>query len=153
MYDVLQFLHVAAAIVWLGSGVGLVALTGVMAKAGDRATLMTTSRYIEPLGPRLFGASAMGTLIFGILAVLTGEGISFGDTWIVIGLVGVALSLVIVGLNNGVNKRLTAAVEQHGPDHPEVEGAIRQGRLYNYVDLVILFIVVWAMVVKPGAGG
>ena len=151
MYDLLQFLHVASAIVWLGSGVGLVALMSAMTRAGDRATLMVTNRHIEALGPRLFGTAAMATLIFGILTVVVGDGVSFGDTWIVIGLVGVAISLVIVGLMAPVGKRLAAAVETHGVDHADVTAALRQARLYNAVDLVVLFVVVWAMVVKPGA--
>lgn len=150
MYDVWQFLHVASAIVWLGSGVGLVALMAVMTSAGDRATLMATGRHIEKLGPRLFGTAAMSTLIFGILTVITGD-FSFGDTWIVIGLVGVAISLAIVGLSAPVNKRMAAAVETHGVDHPDVTQALRQARLYNFIDLVVLFVVVWAMVAKPGA--
>ena len=148
MYNILQFLHVAAAIIWLGSGVGLVALMATMGK--DRAALMTTNRYMETLGPRLFGPAAMATLIFGILTLLAGEGISWGDTWIVIGLVGVALSLVFVAVSNPVNKRLAATAQEHGPDHPDVAAAVRQLRTYNYVDLVILFVVVWAMVAKPG---
>ena len=151
MYDVLQFLHVASAIIWLGSGVGLVALIGAMTKSGDRATLLATNRYMEMLGPKLFGTAAMSTLIFGVLTVLTGRGISFGDTWVVMGLVGVAISLVFVGLSAPVNKRLAASAEQHGADHPDVTAALRQARLYNYLDLLVLFIVVWAMVTKPGA--
>ena len=151
MYNVLQFLHVAAAIVWLGSGVGLVALMATMTRAGDRATLMAVTRHFDVLGPRLFGTAAMSTLIFGVLMVIVGDGIGFTDTWIVIGLVGVAISMVIVGISKGVNKKLTAAIEQHGPEHPDAAAAMSQSRMLNYIDLVVLFVVVWAMVVKPGA--
>jgi uncharacterized membrane protein len=151
MYNVFQFLHVAAAIVWIGSGVCLVAVFGAVGRAGDTTTLMALNRHLEWLGPRLFGPVAMGTLVFGILAVLTGEGLSFGDTWIVIGLVGVAISLVIVALSNPINKRIGETVQEHGPDHPSVKAGQRQIRMYNLIDLVILFAVVWAMVAKPGA--
>ena len=151
MYDVLKFLHVAAAFVWLGSGVGLVALMGTMTRAGDRATLMSVTRHLEVLGPRLFGPAAMSTLIFGVLTVLVGDGIGFTDTWIVIGFVGVAISLVIVVVSTGVNKNLMAAIEQHGPEHPDAAAAMSRTRMLNYIDLVVLFVVVWAMVFKPGA--
>ena len=150
MYNVFQFLHVSAAIIWLGSGFGLVALNAVMTK-GDRTTAMAVGRHMETLGPRLFGPAAMGTLLFGILTVLAADSISFGDPWIGIGFAGVALSLVIVGLSNGVNKRLVQAMEAHGPDSPEAASAAGRARLLNYVDLALLFIVVWAMVTKPGA--
>ena len=151
MYNLFQFLHVSAAIVWIGSGIGLMALMGAMSKAGDQATLMATSRHIETMAPRVFGPAAMGTLIFGIATVLTGEGISFSDTWIVIGLVGVAISLVIVALSNPVNKRIGPAIAEHGPEHGSVKSAQRQIRMYRTIDIVVLFVVVWAMVAKPGA--
>ena len=151
MYDVLQFLHVASAIIWIGSGVCLVALTGAMTKARDRATVMALNSYVEPLAPRLFGGAAMGTLIFGILTLLAGDGMSWGDPWIVIGLAGVAISMVIVQLSVPVNKRLAAAAQEHGPDHADVTAALKTARLYNYIDLAVLFFVVWAMVVKPGS--
>src|SRR5688500_15403876 len=73
MYNLLQFLHVTAAIVWIGSGIGLVALFAVLGRAGEHETLMATSRHVEKLGKGLFGPAAMGTLIFGILTVLSAE--------------------------------------------------------------------------------
>lgn len=74
MYDVLQFLHVSFAVVWVGSGVGLLALMAAMARAGDGGTVMAVSRHMEGLGPRLFGPAAMGTLLFGIGAVMVNDG-------------------------------------------------------------------------------
>ena len=150
MYNVFQFLHVAAAIVWLGSGVGLMALMAVMARSGDRATLMAVTRHLDVLGPRLFGPAAMSTLIFGVISVLVNEGISFTDTWIIVGLLGVAVSMVIVVISNGINKKLAAAIEQHGPEHPDAAAAMSRARQLHYVDMVVLFVVVAAMVIKPG---
>ena len=150
MYNVWQFLHVAAAVVWVGSGVGLVALMATMTRAGDRAAVMTVSRHLEVLGPRLFGPAAMGTLIFGVLAVLAGEGIGFTDLWILIGLAGVAISLVIVALSNPQSRKLAATVQEHGPDHPDVAATTSRLRMLNMVDLVVLFAVIAAMVFKPG---
>ena len=150
MYNVFKFLHVAAAVVWVGSGVGLVALMATMTRAGDRAGLMTVSRHLEVLGPRLFGPAAMSTLIFGVLTVLTGEW-EFTDLWIIIGLVGVAISLVFVAVSNPQQKRLAATVQEHGPDHPDVAAISSRLRTLNMVDLLVLFIVIAAMVFKPGA--
>lgn len=151
MYNAFQFLHVASAVVWVGSGVGVVALMETMTRAGDRATLMTVSRYVDGLGPRLFGTASMSTLIFGVLTVLVGEGIAFTDLWIVIGLVGVAISLVIVALSNPQSRKLAATVQEHGPDHPDVAAATSRLRVLNMVELVVLFTVIAAMVFKPGA--
>src|SRR5688500_11402248 len=73
---IVQFLHVASGIVWVGSGVGLVGLMAVMTRSGDSATLAATGRHMEVLGPRLFGPSAIATLLFGVITVLVGD-ISF----------------------------------------------------------------------------
>ena len=151
MYNLFQFLHVAAAIVWVGSGVGLVALFATMARAGDRTTLMATNRHMENLGGRLFGPAALGTLIFGVITVLVGDGIGFSDPWIVIGFAGVAVSLIFVVISNPLNKRLGETVAANGPDHPDVMTLLNRVRIINYIDLVVLFVVVWAMVTKPGA--
>ncbi|MPZ73731.1 MAG: DUF2269 family protein [Nitriliruptorales bacterium] len=150
MYNTLQFLHVAAAVVWIGSGVGLVALFAALGRAGDGTTLLGVMRHVETLGSRLFGPSAMATLLFGILTVIAG-GLGFTEPWIIMGLVGVAISLALVAIGNPANKRLLAALEQHGAEHPDVTAAMQRTRLINVVDLVVLLAVVWAMVVKPGA--
>ena len=151
MYTTFKFLHVASAIVWIGSGVGIVALFGVMYSAGDRATELAAGPHVEKLGQRLFGPAAMSTLLFGILAVIANDSISFNDTWIVIGFGGVALSLVILALDTPVTKQIGPAVAEHGPDSEQVDGLLARTRLLNSVTLVLLFIVVWAMVAKPGA--
>ena len=150
MYNFFQFLHVTAAIVWLGSGVGLVALIAVMTRSGDTSTVMAVNKHFEVLGPRLFGTAAMSTLLFGVLMVLVSDSIEFTDTWIIVGLVGVAISLVIVGVQNGIRKKLMAAIEQHGPEHPDAQAAMSSTRRLNYIDLVVLFVVVAAMVTQRG---
>ena len=151
MYNLLQFLHVAAAIIWIGSGIGLVALFGVLNSAGERETLLNTSRHVEKLGTRLFAPSAMATLIFGILTVLASEGsIGFEDLWIVIGFAGVALSLVFVAVSNPNNRKIGEAAAAEGPNSETVTRLLAKGRMLNYVDITLLLVVVWAMVTKPG---
>lgn len=151
MYNLFQFLHVASAVVWVGSGVALVALMGAMTRAGDSASVMAVGRHLEGLAPKLFGSAAMGTLLFGVATVLAGEGIGFADLWITIGFAGVALSIVIVAVSNPQQKRLAATIEEHGPEHPDVAATTARLRMLNYIDLVVLFVVIWAMVAKPGA--
>ena len=151
MYEGLKFLHVAAAIVWIGSGIGLSALFGVVDKAGDRSTLLAVSRHVDVLGNRLFAPAAMSTLVFGILAVLASDSIGFTDAWIVIGLVGVVLSLLLVAVRVPVAKQMEPAVKTHGADSAEVNALLARSRMINTADIVLLLIVVAVMVTKPGA--
>ena len=152
MYNLFKFLHVASAIVWIGSGVGFVALTAIMIKAGDNAGAMSVGRQAETMGSRLFGPAAMSTLVFGIITVIVSDGAwQFSDAWIAIGLVGAALSLVIVGLRRSAGKAIGAAMGEGGAPSAEFAAATARTRLLNYIDLTILFAVVAAMVFKPGA--
>ena len=150
MYETLKFLHIAAAIVWIGSGIGLTALFAAVDKAGDRATLLAVGRYVDGLGNRLFGPAAMATLLFGILTVIVSDSIGFTDAWIVIGLVGVAISLVTVVLRAPIAKQMEPAVQSHGPDSAEVNALLSRSRMINMADVALLLIVVAVMVFKPG---
>ena len=150
MYDLFQFLHVISAMVWLGSGVGLVALFAVM--GGDRASVLGTGQYLEKLGPRLFGAAAVATLLFGILTVVASDGaISFTDPWILIGLGGIVASFIVTGIATPVGKKMGPAVAEHGPDSAEVTALLGKTRMLNFLHIVVLVVVVWAMVAQPGA--
>jgi uncharacterized membrane protein len=151
MYNTLQFLHVVAAIVWLGSGVGFFVLLTLISSSGDRGALLSVGQHMDTLGNRLFGPAAMATLLFGILTVLAGQGISFADLWITIGFAGVAVSLALVAVRAPTAKRIGPAVQEHGPASAEVDALLAKARTINIIDIVLLLIVVWAMVVKPGA--
>jgi len=152
MYNLFKFLHIAAAIVWIGSGVGFVTLTAIMVKAGDNAGAMSVGRHAETMGSRLFGPAAMSTLLFGIITVVVSDGAwQFSDAWIVIGFVGVALSIVLVTQRRPAGNAISAAVAEHGPTSAQVAAATGRVRLLNLIDMVILFAVVAAMVFKPGA--
>jgi uncharacterized membrane protein len=152
MYDTFKFLHVVSAIVWLGSGVCLMVLMGSLRRANDGPALVGVTRQLDGLGKRLFGPASMSTLLFGVLTVLVSEGAwEFTDAWILIGLGGIAFSLVSVFRRNSLLKKLNAALDDGGPANPEFAANAKRVGMVNQVDLVLLFIVVAAMVFKPGA--
>lgn len=150
-YGVYKFLHVSAAVIWVGSGFGLFVLTARMKRIGDRAGVLAIGRHAETLGKTLFAPASLATLAFGILMVATTDALSFTDTWIIVGLVGIALSIVIgMGMISPTGKRLGETVIEKGPDAPEIDQLVSRLVTLNAVDLVILFGVIWAMVLKPG---
>ena len=151
-YNILQFLHVAAAVVWVGSGFGLTVLLMVIGRASDYDTLAGATRHMEVLGSRLFGPAAGLTLLFGIVAVLLSDGrVGFTEPWIVIGFAGFAASALITVFANPIRARMAKAAAEHGPQHPDVSAGMARTRILNTLDLLVLFIVIGAMVIKPGA--
>lgn len=180
MYTTLKFVHVLASIVWIGSGVALLTVTAGMVRARDYAGVAALGRQSEKLGTRLFAPSAMITLVAGVAMVIVGD-LSFASAWIVIGLVGVAVSFVLgavlgeraqaqlrealasqgIGVSTAGDSPAAGATSAAGGtpddvitqptiDHAVVDVARRRLMTVSTIDLMVLTVVVWAMVAKPG---
>ena len=87
----------------------------------------------------------------GIVLVWYSPAWEITQLWVILGLVGIANSIVIgavfLGLEAG---RIARIAEEKGPDDPEV--VARTVRVFNIgiYDLAVLILVVVDMVVKPG---
>lgn len=161
MYTTLKFIHVMAAIVWIGSGVALLSVTAALLRARDYDGAAALGRQSQKLGTRLFAPAAVVTLIAGVAMVIVG-GLSFARAWIIIGLGGVALSFVFgVVLGERAEATLREALADRGAsdgpvatDGAGTDVAVAEARrrlmLTSGIDLVVLTFVVWAMVAKPG---
>jgi uncharacterized membrane protein len=150
-YELLKFLHVAAVIAWLGGPVVLQVLQARLRRAGDRATLMGIGRQMETMGKVYFSPLAAATLLTGILMVATTDGMSFGDPWILIGLLGIAVTMGIgLGVIAPTGKKLAEASQATPPDGATIAALSQRMTTLTIINIVILFFVVWAMVVKLG---
>lgn len=150
-YEVLKFLHIAAVIAWVGGPVVLTVIQARLRRAEDRATLMGIGRQMETMGKVYFSPLAAATLVTGVLMVATTDGLSFEDPWIVIGIAGIAATLGIgLGVITPTGKKLGEASQATPPDGAVIANLSRRVTTLTIVNIVILFFVVWAMVVKPG---
>lgn len=150
-YDTLKFLHVVAVIAWVGGGIYAQALGTRALREGDPARLATTATAIGDLGKRLIAPVAIASLVFGVWLVAVSEW-NFTDTWIVLGLVGIAITIVTgAGFLGPEAERLGKALGERGPSDSEVGRRIRRILVISRIDLVVLLLVVADMVFKPGA--
>lgn len=150
-YNTLKFLHVLAAITWLGGNIyAQVLATKVMAE-GDPVHLGTIARDLGDLGNRLLLPAAVSVLVFGVWLVAVSAW-NFTDPWILIGLTGVAITIVtgafFIGPEAG---RLGALAAERDPADPEIQRRIRRVVAISRIDLVVLVLVVADMVFKPGS--
>lgn len=149
-YDLLVFLHVSSAIVWLGAGFVLAVLVFGAERAGERGREAGYHRDVAWLAPRLFIPASVGTLALGILVVLDEEAWSFDQLWIAIGLAG---WLVSFGLGffyfRPEGERIGELAAQHGPDYPELNRRLHRLNIIDRLQLVLLFVLVADMVIKP----
>lgn len=149
LYEVLLFGHVAAAIIWLGAAFAATLLTLGATRAGDSAKLAGYAEDNNYLAARLYIPASLGTFIFGLLLVAEGSW-DLGQLWIAVGLAGWLMSFLIgILFFKPEGERLAEIAERRGPTHPEVEARTRRMDVLGYFELVILFVVVAAMVIKP----
>lgn len=148
LYNLLQFVHVAAAIVWLGGSAALTVLNARLAGRLDGAGTAALESQSARLGALLFGPAAVTTLLagFGMVAV-SGMG---AQLWVIWGLAVVVASLVLSG---GFIRRVAARLGEltASPDTDAALVARQRTRLglLNALNLLLLLSAVWAMVVKP----
>ena len=151
-FELFKFLHVVGAIAWVGGGLGLTILARRLVVARDHATLQAINAQGKALGNWLFMPAFVLTLGFGIAMVADTPAYGFFDTWIVVGYGGILLSGAFEGLiGQRAAKGFTEAIEQHGPGSPKAQAAASRVTLGGWLDVLTLLVVVFAMVVKPGA--
>ncbi len=148
-YELLLVLHTIAVIVWLGTGFTMDVLFLRAARTRNPAELGKMGELQEWLVPRVFIPSSVLTLLFGLLLVWDGPW-SFGDLWILIGLVGWIASFGVGFLFiRPQGEKMKEIVAKYGPTSVEAQ---RQGRrlgVVSRVQLLALFLVVADMVLKP----
>lgn len=149
LYELLLFLHVASAIIWIGAGFVLAVLVFGAERAKDLLKEAGYMRDIEWLAPRLFIPSSLATLLLGILVVIEGPW-SFGSLWIVLGLAGWAASFLVGILYfKPEGERIADLVEKHGPESPEADRRLKRLNVMDRIQLTLLVLVVANMVIKP----
>lgn len=147
--EALKFLHVLAAIVWVGGGVMLQVLMARARRAGPEEAA-NFNRHAEWTSNHVFMPASFAALAFGVWLVIAG-GYDFADLWITLGFVGFVLSAI-----NGMAvlgpsaKKMKEAIDARGPNDPEAVRLARRLDLFGRFDLLVLIAVVFVMVVKPG---
>lgn len=151
MYEFFKFLHIAAAIVWLGAGVTFQVMNARVAAQKDPAALAVLSAQGEWFGRVFFSTASIVTLIAGVITVMLGPW-SFASFWVSYGFLGIIASIVLGAvLVRRATEELNEVAVTDGGSSPRAEVLQRRLATLGVLDLVILFSVVAVMVYKPGA--
>jgi uncharacterized membrane protein len=149
VYLLLKFVHVAAVIAWVGGVFALIVLNARAANSGDAAARAALGRQSESFGRTVLGP-AMGITLLAGIATAGSIGYPFSALWIVWGVVGLVLSILIgVVAVRRAAEELGALARSAGPDDPRVAAVGRRLASLNWLNLLVLVSVVWAMVFKP----
>ena len=149
-YLVLVFLHIFAAIVWLGGGAYFHYKFTMLRRANDVASMVAVGREVEAVGNRVFAPAAGVVLLMG--ALMVGLGPYGFDLWIALALIGYAVTfstgMFFIGPTSA---KVAAAVEAHGMDSPDVAAQMDRLLTIARIDYVVLLLILADMVFKPGA--
>jgi putative copper export protein len=145
-----HFLHLLAAIVWLGGVVALNILQLQVGRGPDRAALGPLLRRSDVYGRAVIAPAGAMTLLTGILLVVQDDQVSWSDLWVWWGIAGMVVSLglgaTLIRANNAGLRRLTA---QPRHDDRQVSAGQRRAAVLYAINLLVLLSVVWAMVFQP----
>ena len=149
-YELLLFLHIVAAIIWLGSGLFIQILAVRAERARDVEGLRRVANDAAGLGETLFIPASLATVIFGVLLVLDGPW-GFDMLWIVLGLAGYLATFLtgILVMKPGSEKLAAIMERDQGVMSAEAEVEIRKLLTKGRLDTVVLYLVVAIMALKP----
>lgn len=149
LYDGLLFVHILAAITWIGGGL-LLSLLGLRARRSEAAAGVFAD-LLPVAGLRLFMPAVVLIPVTGVWMVLADSEWSFRQTWvkIALGLFAAAFLLGAIYLS-----RLGMAIGRGagpGTDRAALPALINRWLAAYVVVLLVLLLAVADMVFKPGA--
>ena len=146
-YELWKFLHVISAMVWVGGAVLFQILATRAAGTPDAGRIGQIAIWF---GTRVFMPASIIVLAVGIVMVLDGPW-EFQDVWINVGMLGLIVAVIIgAGLITPTGRRIMQAMAERGPQDPTTQKLVRRQTILTRVNLVILVLMVFDMVVKPG---
>jgi len=148
-YAFFKWVHVTGAVLWVGGGLALTILALWAERKQDPAEMAMLARQAAFIGQRVFAPVGLLVLLAGIGMVINLHW-GWGTSWIVIGLVGYAITFLTGLLVLGPQaKRIGLLIETVGAEAAETQAAIKRILLIARVDEGVLLLVVAAMILKP----
>jgi uncharacterized membrane protein len=148
-YTFFKSIHVVTAVVWIGGATMIQAYALRILATDDGKRQADFSKDSEVVGMRLFIPASLILVLAGI-AMMVNADLSWGQNWVVFGLISFALSFALgAGFLGPEGGRIAELIEQEGPDSPVVKARIRRILTFSRCELVVMLTVIWAMVVKP----
>jgi uncharacterized membrane protein len=150
-YTGFKFVHVLAAVVWVGGACVVQVYALLAVRTNDPVRVAAFAGDTEFVGTRIFIPASLILLVSGLFTVHEG-GWTYSQGWIQFGLAIIVLSIIVgAGYLGPESGRIARATEAHGVASAEVQARIRRIFLVSRIELVLLLCVIFDMVVKPGS--
>lgn len=150
LYEAIVFVHVFAAIIWVGGAFFFQVKIAAFKRANDNEGFLQLGKDAEHIGQRLFMPMSIVVLLAGIALVWYGP-YSF-ELWIALALVGIVATALTGSLYLGpTGGKLAKLAQDEGFDDPGVTAMRDRLIVVSRLDYAVLALVVLDMVFKPGA--
>lgn len=149
MYELLLFVHIVCAVIWVGGAFYAQLLAVRAGRSDDPMALPRLGRDIEFLGSRVFMPAAV--LLFLAGAAMTLRAWNFGQLWI-----ATSVALWIASALAGAiylaprARRVSVLFEAEGPESAAGRQLIGRMFLVSRLELVSFAVIIGLMVFKPG---
>ena len=149
MYQVLLYVHIVCAVIWVGGAFYSQLLAIRTTQSTDPNDLPKLGRQLEFLGTRVFLPASI--LLFLAGAAMVVQSWSFGQLWVA-GAVALWILSVIAGAAYlGPKSKVVAELfEKEGPSSPAARALMQRLFLVSRLELVSFAVIIALMVFKPG---
>jgi hypothetical protein len=149
MYPLFKFIHIVAAIIWIGGAAAMIGLNARLSRIENRGAIQALAPVLGFYGQAVIGPAAGITFLAGIATAIF-MGARFNSLWILWGFGGIIISMVIGSVfirRTTENMGKVAAIPVTGGS--ELSALQRRLSTLNLINLLVLLSVVAAMVFKP----
>jgi uncharacterized membrane protein len=148
-YEVWTFVHISAAVVWIG-GAAVAQVFGILAKrSGDPSRSMAFGQEMAFIGPKVFMPASLLVLVTGVILTEDANW-EWSEPFVWLGIVGWAIvSFTAFAYLTRAMGRVGARMAAEVPS-PELGAEVNRLVLLARFLILVLFAIVFLMVVKPG---
>ena len=145
-HGTLVFLHVAAAIGWVGVGFAMMMLAIPAFRSNDPDRIVGLMRQLHQMESRIVPIPPVLLLTGVALVIFYGD---WGELWIILGLVGIAATaLTGMFILSPRTKKVVEIAHRDGATHEAVARSRDFLKIARF-DVTVLFVIVADMVLKP----
>ena len=148
MVDTYRFIHVLAAIIWVGGSI-MAQFFAARLSTAEPSHRLGFARDLRFASTRVLVPAGVVVFLAGSLMVEEDVGFEYSDPFIAIGLTAVVVSLA-VALGYLIPRTSRAIRLMTSGQGPEAGAVIRRVAWTARFVILVMLVAVWAMVVKPG---
>src|SRR3954452_7158550 len=149
LYDWLLFLHIVAAMIWVGGAVMVGALATPGLHTRDPDSVVRFIGNLRVLGPMVLAPATVAVVGFGVWMVLNSGAWGFGQFWVQLA-VGLFAAAFLVGAAHQSRAAIAAERAAARGDAGEAARHLRRWAYGMALIVGLLVVATWDMVFKPG---